>query len=226
VTLADGGVSSTVFGSGTTVATSDVISNVANFTAGSGADNITGNSAANVIIGNAGADQLNGGLGNDTIDGGAGADIIQGQDGDDTLLGGADNDTILGGIGNDSLTGGLGIDQLIGGAGVDTFKFTTIADAPVLPVATAERVHDFITGTDKLDFSAIDAIAATPATNDAFSFNTTSGAPLTAAGDLRFQQVAPDTVIQANVGLANGVATDMTVALAGVTPIQTADLVL
>jgi Ca2+-binding RTX toxin-like protein len=76
----------------------------------------------------------------ETIVAGAGADKITGLAGDDTISGGADNDTISGGAGNDTLTGG---------ADIDYFLFDIAANAS----SNLDTITDFVSGTDKLQFS-------------------------------------------------------------------------
>lgn len=89
--------------------------------------NLTGNTADNELTGNAGDNILSGAAGNDTLDGGAG---------------------------NDILIGGLGADTLTGGAGRDTFRFTSVRDSG-LAEGSRDVVTDFVSGEDKLDFSAL-----------------------------------------------------------------------
>ena len=67
----------------------------------------------------------------------------------DTLTGGTGNDTVLGGAGNDMLIGKAGNDSLTGGAGSDTFWFDTAANA----TTNRDTITDFVSGTDKLQFS-------------------------------------------------------------------------
>lgn len=113
------------------------------------------------VYGGAGSDQIFGGTGNDTILGfepPAGAD---GGDNGDTLYGGSGRDTIYGQGGNDVIIGGFGADQLYGGGGADTFRFIDVRD-------TNDTIHDFLLGTDLLDFAGVDANSATPATDQAF----------------------------------------------------------
>jgi serralysin len=94
------------------------------------------------------------------------------SDGRFTFLGGAGNDTFTGGHGADHFTGGKGKDILTGGAGADQFIYTAIADSIV---AAPDVIKNFSEAAhDKIDVSAIDAIAGTVA-NDAFSFIGTKG---------------------------------------------------
>ena len=111
-----------------------------------------------LVSGTARGDQFDvvilGTSGNDTFDetGESEAYYINGGMGADTLTGGTANDFLVGGAGNDRLNGGEGIDSFIGGGGSDTFVFTGDADD--------DRVIDFVSGTDKLDFSAYGITAA------------------------------------------------------------------
>lgn len=114
------------------------------------------------------------------VDGKAGNDKISGGSKDDTLLGGDGKDTLIGGAGADELEGGSGDDVITGGAGADTLtgdvegdvtgkdKFVIgDKDSSLIAVgvdeitdeagkvtpevkATADRITDFKTGTDKL----------------------------------------------------------------------------
>ncbi len=80
---------------------------------------------------------INGGGGNDTLTGGVSSDFLVGGGGNDMLNGGGGNDRFIGGGGNDTMTGGTG---------ADTFIFT---GAP-----GTDTITDFVSGTDKIDFSA------------------------------------------------------------------------
>ncbi|WP_137136912.1 bluetail domain-containing putative surface protein [Rhizobium sp. FKY42] len=97
---------------------------------------ITTGSAADTITGSAQADNITSGAGNDTITAGDGAD------------------TVVAGDGNDSITGGVGADTLTGGAGVDTFVYTTLTHSLA---AAADRITDFVAGTDKIDVTTVPA---------------------------------------------------------------------
>ena len=188
-----------VAGSGTTVASSDLITNIENFIGGSGDDTVSGNGAAN---------QLSGGLGNDTLSG----------------LGGAD--TLNGGDGNDTLVGGAGQDNLTGGAGADVFDYNTNNESGV-GTALRDTVMDFLSGIDKLDFSTLDANTGV-AGNQAFSLNSTAGAAFTAAGQLVFHYEIVGgqefTVVEGNVN--GNLATDFQVALLGHHTFAPQDIIL
>ena len=99
---------------------------------------------------------------------------------DDWLTGGTGNDTLLGGNGADQLRGGAGNDTLTGGAGADFFIFDTTPSA----TTNKDTITDFVSGTDKLEFSkaiftGLSSAALGGLTSDAFW----SGSSVTAAHD-------------------------------------------
>ncbi|QIG49920.1 calcium-binding protein [Nordella sp. HKS 07] len=140
---------------------------------------INGNSANNILSGdlgndtlngNSGSDTLNGGDGNDSLFGGNDDDFLFGQAGSDTLQGGAGADLLDGGAGTDTLMGQAGSDRLIGGTGKDTMTGGTEADTFVfnpgdssLNSANYDRITDFETGVDKIDFSFVSSPLASSA---------------------------------------------------------------
>lgn len=126
-----------------------------NGTAGTANLNGTGNALDNVIIGNAGNNVLLGLLGNDTLNGGAG---------------------------NDTLNGGAGVDRLTGGLGRDRFIFSSVAEIGNNPLLL-ETVTDFVSGTDTIDLTAIDANTGI-AGRQGLTFIGASA--FTAAGQLRY----------------------------------------
>jgi Ca2+-binding RTX toxin-like protein len=69
-----------------------------------------------------------------------------------TLVGAGFSETIVGGAGNDIIIGSGAADALFGGAGADTFKFVAKTDS--VPGA-ADIIHDFQTGVDKVDLTAL-----------------------------------------------------------------------
>lgn len=124
---------------------------------------------------------VRGGEGNDQLRGGAGADVLDGGHGTDRLSGGS---------GNDQLAGGTGGDVLDGGAGADFFVFTHSSDSifvrrsdgyKVLP----DVIEGFVSGEDRIDLSAIDAVASS-AGDDPFTLIGT-GAFTGRAGELRVE---------------------------------------
>ncbi|ANY82173.1 hypothetical protein BB934_27850 (plasmid) [Microvirga ossetica] len=80
------------------------------------------------------------------------------------FLDGSDGVNVLkGGTGDDLLNGRGGADTLWGNAGRDTFQFTSKWSSD------GDKVMDFVRGTDRLDFSGIDANSAASG-NQAFSW--------------------------------------------------------
>ncbi|EWS65628.1 Poly(beta-D-mannuronate) C5 epimerase 7 [Hydrogenophaga sp. T4] len=188
-----------VVGSGTTAALSDTVNGIENFIAGSGNDSITGSAWAN---------RLSGGLGNDNLAGAAG------------------NDTLDGGTGDDTLTGGTGLDNLTGGEGLDVFDYNASNESGV-GAAVRDLIADFVAGTDKLDFSTLDANTGV-AGNQNFTFNATDGALFTGAGQLVYHHEGSGanaiTVIEGN--LNNNLGTDFQVALVGHVSLSASDFIL
>jgi Ca2+-binding RTX toxin-like protein len=141
----------------------------------------------------AGTDPLN-------LSGNAFNNTVQGNAGANTLLGFAGNDYLVGLGGSDILDGGAGADILAGGAGADSFRFSLAADSPM---ATPDRISDFVSGTDKIDLSPIDANSGL-AGNQAFTFLGT-GAFTSHAGELRYDVTGGKTHIYGDVN-GDGVA--------------------
>ena len=109
------------------------------------------------------------------------------HDGNLILFGGAGNDTLTAGDGADLLIGGGLADTLAGGAGVDTFRYDAAADSAL---ATPDLIVDFVTGTDKIDLSRIDANTIAGG-NQAFTWigsSAFSGTGTGSAGQLRVYQ--------------------------------------
>lgn len=147
------------------------------------------------------------------------------------LHGGGGNDSLAGGDGADTLSGGTGADQLQGGSGLDVFRYTAMADSGVT-VGARDVIVDFsragggTTPGDKVDLSAIDAIAGSIA-NDAFTFIGNAQFSTTdASGQLRFAYVAARAcvVLYGSVD-ADGDA-EFAIELAGIGKIAAADLLL
>ena len=98
--------------------------------------------------------------------GGAGADVIAGNDAANRISGGG---------GADRIRGAGGFDVVRGDGGADIFVFQALADSRMSSVRSDGKkiapdiLADFVSGEDKIDVSAIDAIAATGA-DDAFTF--------------------------------------------------------
>ena len=83
------------------------------------------------------------GSGNNTLTGNNIANDLKGGGGNDTLYGNGGNDTLNGEGDNDILSGGSGVDTLTGGIGLDKFVFNS---------ADGDRVTDFLSVDDVLDF--------------------------------------------------------------------------
>ena len=177
---------------------------------------LNGNANATVVGSaalNANADRISG---VENFIGGSGNDTITGDNLANALNGGAGNDTIRGGLGADALTGGLGADNFMFSSSGGLLGFGINYDSGL--GAARDVLADFVSGTDRLDFSGIDANTSILVNgNQAFSFNATAGAAITAAGQLVFHYEGTGaneiTVIQGNVN--NNLAADFEVALLG-----------
>ncbi|HMG48569.1 MAG TPA: pre-peptidase C-terminal domain-containing protein [Allosphingosinicella sp.] len=141
---------------------------------GNGNDSLDGGNDNDTLTGGAGNDVLEGGNGIDTMNGGGDTDTLNGGNGNDVMNGGAGTDTLSGGNDNDSINGGAGNDLMSGGNGNDIFFFTEIGGA--------DRIVDYNRGADKVNLSAIDAIAG--GADNAFTF-IGGGAFSNVAGQLR-----------------------------------------
>ncbi|MCV3764774.1 M10 family metallopeptidase C-terminal domain-containing protein [Rhizobium sp. TRM95796] len=157
-----------------------------------GDDTFKGGAGNDALFGGAGNDKLYGQTGNDKLVGGAGADLLQGAAGDDSLTGAAGNDTLHGGDGDDRLAGGAGADKLTGGKGADVFVFSTASDSAG---KTYDTIYDF-TAADTIDLSSVDANTRKNG-NQAFSFIGNDDFSKH-AGELRFEKVKGDTIIEAD----------------------------
>jgi Ca2+-binding RTX toxin-like protein len=149
---------------------------------GSGTDTVSysyASSAVTVDLSNTSI-QTTGGSGSDTL---ISIEDLVGSGYNDTLTGSAGNNALYGGAGNDRLTGGGGKDFLVGGAGNDTFAFSTLSDSGITSTSW-DVIHDFLSGTDKIDLSKLDANTAASGDN-AFTQVIGSTAAFTAAGQLK-----------------------------------------
>ena len=119
-----------------------------------GADDLFGGTGNDQLFGGEGWDELYGADGNDRLDGGTGNDLLDGGTGVDQLFGRAGVDRLLGGSGNDILDGGADADVLNGGSGYDVFIFLS-AEQIGTKAGAHDLITDFVSGTDKIDLSAI-----------------------------------------------------------------------
>ena len=148
--------------------------------------------------------------------GNGGANTIAGNASNNTLSGLGGNDALNGGDGNDILIGGAGLDNLTGGANADIYRYTaTLADSNG---ATRDVINGFVSGTDDVDLSLIDANAGAGG-NQAFTF--IGAAAFSAAGQVRYA----GGILEANVGGANGNAADFQIQLAGAPTFVAGDLI-
>ena len=208
---------------------------IENANGGSARDLLVGNQVANILNGNGGNDVLSGLAGDDVLNGGAGSDMVSYMgatagvnvslanagshvtvEGSDTFvsiegLSGSDfADILTGDAGANVLDGLRGNDVLSGGGGTDTFQFA--------PVSGHDRITDFVSGTDKIDLSLIDANTTAGATgNQAFAF--IGNAAFTAAGQVRTYSEAGENFLAGDAN-GDGVA-DFTINLGMATALQT-----
>lgn len=200
---------------------------------GAGNDNLYGE-AYGTSAGD-GGDTIRGGGGGDDIRGGAGADRLYGEAGDDWIIGGGlssdatndlgdfcsgggGDDIIDGRFGNDTIIGGAGADRLTGGADADFFVYLADSDSRR---SAPDIITDFDSaGIDKIDLSAIDAIAG--GLDDAFVFR--GGAKINDIGQLRVFTSGGNTFIDIN--LSGTAAAEMRIQLSGIVTLDAADFIL
>lgn len=181
-----------------------------NWTAGTDLITMTGNAANNIIFGSSQRDTINGGDGADKLVSGGGGDVINGDGGTDNLVGGLLADIINGGADADKIRGDGGADTLTGGAGPDVFKYRAASDSGL--GAAADIITDFVSGTDRLNFSKIDANAGL-AGDQAFTFVGTGAFTGGGAGSIRYVDTGNDIRVEADVN-GDGFA-DMEIILQG-----------
>ena len=152
--------------------------------------NGTNSNTADTLYGGAGNDTINGLNGADILYGGTGNDILDGGSQNDTLYGGSGNDTLRGGSGNDILIGGYGADAITGGTGNDTISYLSLLD-------TGDTITDFVTGSDKIDLSAIDA-NGTLAGNQAFAWGGPQTGQFVVANSVTWYTTRGDVIVMAD----------------------------
>ncbi|WP_293990790.1 calcium-binding protein [Sphingomonas sp.] len=145
---------------------------------------------------------------------------INGGNGSDQIRGGQMADFINGGGGDDKISGGAGADMLTGGAGADTFRYQAVANSGL--GAAADRITDFVSGTDKLGFLSFDTDPTTPGIQG-FSYIDTQAFHHTGAAEIRYETAGADLMVQVDVN-GDGVA-DMAIYLLGLggTSLQSGD---
>jgi Ca2+-binding RTX toxin-like protein len=150
-----------------------------------------------------------------TIGGSAQNDFLEGGDAIDLLGGNGGDDTIIGGANADILTGGLGI---------DTFIYRDVSDSG-LTDPTRDLISDFVSGTDKIDLSAIDADVSV-AGDQAFGFEANSTAVNNLlGGSVGFFQDIGNGVTIVHLELAGDLNfnADFTIRLSGIFDLTAAD---
>lgn len=143
----------------------------------------------------------------------AGAQTLTGTDAGETLAGGSGADSLDGGAGDDTLSGGEGADQLLGGSGADHFAVS----GPVDALDKLDRVADFTTAEDTLDFGGLTATETSFATDTAADYDAALAAAnakmADGAVDVVAVQVGDDVIVFAdNAGEAGA---DAAVVLTG-----------
>ena len=126
--------------------------------------------------------------------GGAGNDSLTGNNAGNLLQGGAGSDTLGGGLGNDRLQGGADADIFVFGGPGDSNDYTLRSDGKKL---VPDMLTDFVSGSDRIDLSAIDANTGT-AGDDAFTF-VGAGAFTGAAGQLRAEAIGSQVHIYGDI---------------------------
>jgi VCBS repeat-containing protein len=185
-------------------------------TTSSGSENYTldGNDFSYVDAQSA-ADTLTGDL---SLNGNAGIDTFLGSAGDDILSGGAGDDILSGGPGADRLIGGAGADQLNGNNNADTFVYQATSDSTL---AASDVISGFVSGTDRIDLSAIDAVPG--GADNAFAFGGSNAN--TVANSVTFSESGGNTII--HIDNTGDTVADMQIVLTGTgLGLQASDFIL
>ena len=184
-----------------------------------GHDSIAGGGdEGQIIYGGAADDTLNGTGKADTIYAGSGNDTVKGNDGDDTIYGGSGSDTINANNGNDTIIGGFGADFLTGSNGDDTFVYLSAVDSNR---AQFDIISDFRSGADKIDLTALGALAFLALTS-----NSTSVPAHTVAW--RYDSASNETIVYVNPTdqtLSIGDSSLVEIHLQGIATVQPSDFI-
>lgn len=123
----------------------------------------------------------------------AGFSSAGGLTGNISIAYGARIENAIGGSGADIILANASTNRLTGGGGADVFRFETAADGQTYAWRSdgkkivPDTISDFLSGVDRIDLSAIDAVAGTPA-NEAFAF-IGAAAFSNRAGELRYEMI-------------------------------------
>jgi Ca2+-binding RTX toxin-like protein len=161
----------------------------------------TGSGVTVVVNGSSGTDIIKAGGSAHIINGGGGADQIRGGTAADAIDGGADNDKIIGFTGADILTGGTGNDQ---------FRYLFAGDSGL--GAGADRITDFASGSDRLNFALLDTNAGLAGVQG-FAFVGNAAFSGGGAASIRYANSGADLLVQADIN-GDGIA-DMEIILQG-----------
>jgi Ca2+-binding RTX toxin-like protein len=180
-------------------ATVNAFLGTASVTLGANLENLDARQTGNLninLIGNAANNTLWGSDGNNTLNGGAGNDILYAGNGDQNVL-----------------IGGTGTDTMYGGSGADTFKFNALNEMGL--GNKQDEIHNFTSGSDKLDLSALKGYTFIGEAND---FNG-------AAKQLRYSFDGDGNLILSGTSNADNTV-DFSIKLVGVTALAHGDLSL
>jgi Ca2+-binding RTX toxin-like protein len=123
-------------------------------------------------------------------------------------------------MGSDTLLGGGGSDRLMGGDGADLFVFERAQESRS---AARDVVVDFARGTDRIDFGALDADAASDGQQH-FTFIGSASFGADATGQLRFALEGEMLVLYGSTD-ADADA-EFAVQVMGTTELSASDLIL
>jgi Ca2+-binding RTX toxin-like protein len=155
----------------------------------------------------------------EALEGSALADSLTGNGGANRLSGGAGKDTIAGGSGDDTIIGGADQDSMSGGTGADVFVFSGLGDFGGVKLSVADVITDFLSGTDHIDLTGVDANTATTAI-DHFTQLLATGTAFTAAGQLRLDS----GMLYGNTD--SDATAEFAIKLTGVTALSLTDFIL